>query len=759
MPRIIDLADSSDRPDILTRRSVNDGLFGGGQILNDGPLGSYLRDREDPRYVLRNKSAGVEIAEDTGTERLEPGADYQAVGLVTDVRVVFVAGRDGGDEAAELHLSEIVEAKATEEGFRTNALALATAADERWVFKCKDDVSAVATEVDEMAQVWANALRLLGEVDEQVSAAEAATDAGDFEAAREGLADAKGTLETALGRIEEVGPGAAAELQTRAEDVADDVRAILRELAADEGASAHARAQRAWGEQAYESAAREYERAIDAYGKALSTRGPRPDDDTLTRRRDGAIRERELLRVGPLVDADTARRRALAEEDPELAAEAWEVALDGYRELLSLDWGKETREFVVDRDQIRTQTVEIADDAIEDHLLAGRQWIHAGDRLALDGHEEQAREVYERARGQFEHAARLAREVRPEQLDRPDEAIRVAESRLSGTIPTELDEQPDIDTVVIAGEGSMKGETPGDEGDPAATARGASGDEASSGAGGVERAEARDDPRGSPPVDGEDGSRAGNDRSDASGADDAVDSAGSADRPEPATEDDPVSSLERESSSGEPSVLDQIRSRKRRDSGSVGDDEPASDTPRRSRTGTPEPEADVDGFDPSRPPHDGSTGEPDGDSSAPDAIDDDSLVTALFDLGEAEFDRLVADVWEAQGWSTTTFSVDVPSAYDVVATREEPDDERVDIWTIHRPGRSLETSAVRDCVRGRDHSQGADAAVIVTTGRPTTVATARAEAENVTVVDAAELASLVTFEGLEDHLRSLADQK
>ena len=433
MGTIIDLTDGQDH-DILQTTEA-DGLFGG-TYLDGQPLGEYLDDGEQPKYVLRNKKSGVTI--DGDDERsLEPDSELQAFALVTDLRIIFVAGKQGGDDSLTVRLPDIVEVS-SDSGLRKSTLSVETLTDEVWLFPCSGDPAAVRQYLEEAAQIWANAARLLDDLEEALGVAEQELAADDPDAAREHLDGARETAETAIHRITEVGPAARRQISDRADELRGWLTDVERELAGSDGARAHSRAHSHWQHDEYEAAAASYDRAIEAYQQALDIDGSAPTTESLLSRLRGAAAERELLRVGPIVDADSSRRRAMALADPEDAAGEWERALDLYHDLLGLDWGKSDSEFVADRELIREQTTEIADDAINDHYEAGRQWLRSGDKLAVQGRDKQATQVYERAAEQFEQARRLASEVRPDWLDSAEDGIAATDARLDGSRPTEV---------------------------------------------------------------------------------------------------------------------------------------------------------------------------------------------------------------------------------------------------------------------------------------------------------------------------------
>jgi len=441
MENVIELPGSDERHEILTQTSVG-GLLGG-TLLGDEPLKAYFEENEEPKYVLRNKKSGLTRRRESDEHTLRPDDNYQALAVITDLRVLVVVGRGSGDGSASVELADVVEAHRASGGFRTDKLVVETIEDETWEFPCRDDLDEVATYVDGTAGTWANAHRLLEDAEDHLEAAGDALDGLDPDGASDALENAESALNGASERSSEIGTVAVDRLGGRIDRLTDRLVTLCRQTAAVRGGGAHATAQRAWRDEAYETAARSYEEAIGAYRDALAREGSTPTDEALTRRLRGVAEEREVLRVAPLADADTSRRRASALDDPEEAALEWEQALEGYRDMLGLDWGVGERHFFVDRETIRGHAEAVADDAIEDHLEAGQRWLTAGDKLAVQGRSNQAERVYERARNQFEQAHRLAREVRPERADDIAESLREILDRLEGDVPAEpQEEQP-----------------------------------------------------------------------------------------------------------------------------------------------------------------------------------------------------------------------------------------------------------------------------------------------------------------------------
>lgn len=448
MAGVIDLTDGGSH-EVLT--STGSGGLLGGQYLDGEPLESYLEGDEQPKYVLRNKNSGLQVERDGETRSVEPGEAYQILAMVTDLRILFVVGEQGGDRTVSIDLSDVVEARVESGRFRTSTLSLELLSGDRVVFPCRGDPSAVASYVEDAAQIYANAGRLLDEVEAALAAAREELDSGDYESAAEEIADGEETVQTARNRLSELGQAAVERMADRAQRLRTGLVDTKRAIQTTSAASDHATAQERWGENEYEAAARAYESAIQGYERALETDGSTPPDTPVRSRLAGARSERALLRIGPIVDADTRRRRARALADPEAAATEWEEAYEQYRDLLDLEWAADGRDFAADKEVIREQTVEIVDDAISDHEEAGRRWLTSGDKLAVQDRMNQAQQVYERANHQFERAHRLAREFRPERVDAVEDAMAAATLRLEGTVPTET--VPDDPIGFEAGDG------------------------------------------------------------------------------------------------------------------------------------------------------------------------------------------------------------------------------------------------------------------------------------------------------------------
>ncbi|WP_340099559.1 restriction endonuclease [Salinibaculum salinum] len=696
MDRIRDLTDTDGRADELVT-STSGGLFDT-QYLSEDPPETHLKPYEQPQYALRNKKSGVSVG-NTGSDRTQrPDGDHQALAVVTDCRVLYLVGRASGDHFESVRHDEIVEARAEKSGFMKSVLLVETVDADQFRFACRGDVSAVAAFVDDAAQTWANASRLIDEASDQLEASRESLEAEAFTEARGVLADVSQNVSTARQRVSSVGNGAAKALESRASGLIDRLRQLEQEIAARKGAHHHAAAQNAWkADHDFEQAAEEYERGAAEYERALEAEGAIPSDEALQLRLKGLLKEREVLRVAPMADAKAAREVAMATDDPDEAAAEWETALTCYREAVTLDWGKRERGFVVERDRARERAGEATTEAIDAHIEAGEAWATAGDKIVRNGRERAARQAYERAKDHFQRAGEIARELAPERTGDIADLLDGLEKRQRGEVTPSTD----------AGETTLSV--------AAITDQLADSDQ-------HDQLDTPDGRNSTPDEDGESAEAGENRPSDR--IDESVDRTPTVQRH---TKPDDGGSTER-SQREKRAALDSTDSITERETVVEPDAESDRDTAATSgepsRSVSDEPQTDVG--------------------------------RALRELDEPSLTELVADLWEENGWSTTVFSATTETVYDIVALREgdsDSEDERLLLWTVHRPDNgAVGATVVRRCATTRDSSRGADRATLVTTGTVTSGAHSSADKLGVTVVDSEELASRLAAAGFTDRL-------
>lgn len=778
MGKIIDLTDRDDHEVLSSTGS--DGLFGGQYLANDS-LQTYLEPSEEPKYVLRNKKSGLDIDGDDARS-MTPDDDYQTLALVTDIRILFAAGLDAGNVTESLPLMDIVEAR-VESGLRSSTLTIETLSDEVWTFPCRGDPAPVASYIEEAAQAWANAARLLDELEESLGRAQNNLEDGNLEAARTDIDGGEQSIRTATARIESVGSGAREKLADRALTLAEWLLDLEREVAAMEAARHHNTAQECWENEEYESAATEYEAALDRYTAAREIDGAAPTDAALQARIRGVVGERELLRIGPLVDADTHRRRAVALADPEEAAAEWEAAHDGYRELLGLEWAESDRQFVADHELIREQTVEIADDAINDHHEAGRRWLTSGDKLAVQGRDTQAEQVYERAKHQFDRAKTLATELRPDRTEAVDAGLAAAQLRLSGELPdTVVPEDPlawDPDADVTGGAGAdEQAPTQNDQTDSEGM-EGLSFHD--SGNGPTQSASWNQSRRGRTDPDQVDQESSVPERMSSTSVLDKIQAqkrsaVSTAETPGVSPEECPESTLADDTGPGDSETPSPENAS---ETTSGGERAPVSSDANATAVENDSADDRETNGDPVEGP--GIESDPVGDGKVEsdqcesEAVDSDRNEAGAVEsaasqdsdaegdsdeverhrqlaaLDDEQFRDLVAAVWDADGWLTTEFDGS-ETVYDIVAVREGTNDRQL-VW-IERPpeGDEVGKKLIKQISTTLESSQGANSAAVVTTGSLSPPARNLAEENSVTIVETEDFLSYIESADLTDRI-------
>lgn len=724
MARIYDLTDQdSIQGTILTGGSVR---LLSASVLAAEPPASYLFDYEDPQYALRNKTKGVTVVRGPKIDEIKPGSDFQALAVVTDVRVIFLVGAATGDVVKSVSHDEIVTIRADSEGMLKSKLQMETVEDDRWLFSVRGDASEVADYIDDAAQTWTNASRLVDEARDRIDASRESLDDRDFEAARDVLEDVTGRLEIARERVASIGDGARTALDLRATELRERLAQLRRDIAAMKGAEHHARAQTIWKDNHdFETAARHYDAAIAEYERALEADGTKPESGTLAARAEGAIREREILRAAPMADAKGAREVALAATDPETAAEEWMTALACYREAVTLDWGKSDREFVVERDLARERAAEATDEAIAAHVEAGEDWLVAGDRISTGGSQREARQAYKRAREHFVKARDIAARLRQGRFKYLSERVETIDDRLAGTVLPSVAPAKEMLTVDAARDvlDSAVDQSDGNHGADTAAVSGhqSEGEATTAGGGGATAHESERRATGDTPPSALAGEReeTGN---------------GEAGEDEPGEQETEGQLSEREDFGAE---ADSSVPPEARETVLVGDE--AMDA---GETETPD-----SGEAESLETENAAVGSA-GDEETPDSLIEPGAepLDSLRSLDEAAFTELVSRMFENEGWTTTVFSSRTSAVYDIAAMR---DGERQLIWTVHRAdGGALGSTVIRRCATARDTTQGTDHGTLVTTGTLSVAAKRRAEEVSIDVVAAEQLTARMLDAGV-----------
>lgn len=413
----------SDVPALLTETTTG-GLLGG-RLLAEEPVVEYLLPAEQPSYLLRNKKRGVVREQGEGTERIEPDAELQALCVVTDVRLLAVVGQEDGDASLSVALSEIVSVD-VEDSMLGGDLAVVTADGDRVRFPCRGDLNAVADRIDEGAQAWARAYTLLDRARARRADAETLREADAFGAAVEALDEARESLAGARDRLAAFGDGALAELQSEVTDLESRLEDGRLSVQKARGEQAIGSARKRWEDRRYDAAYDAYAEAEEAFERAAAVRETEEVTERLTRVRE----EWSNLEVAPVAYAEAMAAEARETDRPATAAQCWEVALDRYRDVYALDWGRAQARFDVQREGVRTRILEILDSAVECRLAAAETARSEAAELRREGATVAARERLERAQSSLERTADLVAELRQDD----SESLRAERRRLAAAL-------------------------------------------------------------------------------------------------------------------------------------------------------------------------------------------------------------------------------------------------------------------------------------------------------------------------------------
>jgi len=421
MANVIDVS-ASGKPEAAVLTGTASSSLLGGIYLHTRPLEEYLGDAENPHYVVRNKHSGLRIehgqwdtestpAESSGdgsppSEKLTPTSQYQALAVVTDVRLVFVVGRPGGDRSTSVALSE-VDLVSVEDGLLGSELSIVTASDDRYVFPCRGDLDPVEAFIDQGAQAWTRAYSLLDAAREELRRAERALDEAAFEAAIDEIDAAVGDIEDARRRIAEFGDGAATALEPESNELAETITKRRREIRVEQGIHAQERARSHWGNREYEQAHEDYRLAIRALESAQDLVATKGIEDRLDRIDD----ELEELADAPLSYARTMVEEARASDDDRTAAQCWAVAIERYRDVYALDWARERERFNGDPAAIRNRILDALDRLVEHRVSAAEDLLADVWWLRDSGDDTDAHARLLQTREQLEHTAALVDEL------------------------------------------------------------------------------------------------------------------------------------------------------------------------------------------------------------------------------------------------------------------------------------------------------------------------------------------------------------
>lgn len=417
---VVDL-DERDDPGVLTDTG-SAGLLGD-PLPADQPLQGYLYDAEQPRFCLRNRWKGVTVENNEGTERHRPDRGYAGLALITDCRLLFVIGRDSGDQSITVPYTN-VEAVRNESTLLGETLIVETDAS-TYRFPCWGTLDPVVEYGQEVVSVWST-------VGEHVERAETAIERlaerleGDPEQVLSLLDKVEDELTAASDAVASLSDGTVL-IEPKIEQLRTDLQSLRRRAQAATGDELAERAADRWTDREYQEAFDDLEAADRAYERALSIEAETPPDDELLASQSSVRSDRELLRTEPRESAEFARQVATSADDLKERIRWWKTALERYDTVYTLDWGRDRQRFDLDREATRQSLVDavrnLVDaycDAALDHVDRGADYQYSNPRPAS----------YEEAMELLDEAESLAQERVPDLLERVAAAREDVERRL-----------------------------------------------------------------------------------------------------------------------------------------------------------------------------------------------------------------------------------------------------------------------------------------------------------------------------------------
>jgi hypothetical protein len=154
------------------------------------------------------------------------------------------------------------------------------------------------------------------------------------------------------------------------------------------------------------------------------------------------------------------------------------------------------------------------------------------------------------------------------------------------------------------------------------------------------------------------------------------------------------------------------------------------------------------------------------DSGSPESWDRDQLRRQLQAMDDFDFEHLVADLWERQGWDAEVEQQSGDAGVDVRATKSSPYKQKALIQAKrYSEDNTLGGPDIQQYAALKQQEANVDKAIVITTGRFTGSAEDRAEDLNVKLIDGDDLINLIDeFDGydiVDDYISTIsaADEK
>lgn len=390
-------------------------FFGGEQLSDElvDAIQGYLERDEEIQYRLRS-TGGIEHERDGETDEIPVAAGGTSLAVVTDRKLLFAVTTPNGETGIEIPYTDIRTVEADE------GLLGATLTVEVWVDGTyrltpnnREDLAPAADYLERISACWQRVIAALEEVHEQKDRLAAAREGGRETKAREARETAEGQLEKAVKRVEESGEGARDILRERIRSTEREFHRTRMDAHIRRAEVLLRQARHGTDSRAYTDAYESYERAREHLERTLVIAIDHGFDraseiqeliDTVENRTDALV-------VQPIALAHQARERAEGTEKPDVAVQAWQDALDHYRDALTAGWGR-AFDFSGQDGTLRPKIERTVADLIAARREFARILLDDGIKYRDAGDLETADKRFEMARNQLDAAEQLAREYR-----------------------------------------------------------------------------------------------------------------------------------------------------------------------------------------------------------------------------------------------------------------------------------------------------------------------------------------------------------
>jgi len=392
---------------------MSSGLLGG--LLSRGPPEQTVDEFETTaRQQLAPDEQVTHRLPARNTVARGHGGEHEALGtggslaVVTDHRVLFVAG----ETVVDLPHTAIGGAT-LDSGLFTTVLAVEALEGSSYEFRPTDgDAAAAADYIERASDCWQFVETLLEELEGHAERIQTAIERGEFDRVEAVLGDAEETTAELGERVTAAGlDGVLGDRVERAGRALQRTRVRARVGLARKqiaGAETH----HLDGERDYAGACERYERAHGHLSTARAVAREHDLDTEVVERAREQLEERvEFLLCQPVGLAKQATERALGTDDPAVRAETMRAALEHYHDALAVGWGTGL-DRPYDREELRFRVALLAEGVVDARRAEAARLEAAGDTLAGNGDDEQARERYRAAIEQLDAAVDTAREFR-----------------------------------------------------------------------------------------------------------------------------------------------------------------------------------------------------------------------------------------------------------------------------------------------------------------------------------------------------------